>query len=195
MKKSNRIYHINVGKKQLGPYTKGELEGFLKNNKINETTYVFREGMNKWEYIRELPEFDKRQKSVAPPPPPQDSEIPEGSIKDWIVFDKGTKYGPYSFLEIKALVEQKRLRRSAPLWKKGMKDWVKMLDHPDFREICYPSQPKDFDEDSVNYSQEFERTDLINTGGAVFSKEFWTLMILLLILVMVVLIKFTPVFD
>lgn len=73
---NQRIIHIMIGpdrgmpEQEYGPYTWGEIERSFKENRINERTLLFIPGMEKWEFLGDLPIYSQ----LTPLPPKIDQE-------------------------------------------------------------------------------------------------------------------------
>jgi hypothetical protein len=55
--------------KQAGPFNGPEVLRLVANGKITKSTYIWRDGMPKWEFAENVPEF-MRIFALAPPPLP-----------------------------------------------------------------------------------------------------------------------------
>lgn len=72
-------YHISIGGKPVGPYTKEEIEEMLKSGEITTESYIF--GGNTWQKLRDCTDFshlippsletitEPQEEIIAPPPP------------------------------------------------------------------------------------------------------------------------------
>jgi uncharacterized RDD family membrane protein YckC len=79
-------YHISIGGKPIGPYTKEEIEGMLKSGEITIESYIF--GGNTWQKLKDCTDFaylkppametipEPHEDILEPPPPDTKSVIP-----------------------------------------------------------------------------------------------------------------------
>lgn len=58
------LYYQNS---QFGPYSQEEIERYIRVGKIHGRTYIWREGMAKWERLEKIEEFKALLASVSPP--------------------------------------------------------------------------------------------------------------------------------
>jgi hypothetical protein len=63
-----RIWYYYVQKKQMGPVTQAELEVFISQGDIKQTDLVFREGMENWKSLKDVPELAVDVKPPLPLP-------------------------------------------------------------------------------------------------------------------------------
>jgi hypothetical protein len=110
--------------------------------------------------------------------------------KVWIVFDQKEKKGPYTTDEVVSLIETHKIRRTSPIWKKGMRKWSKVNKLTEFSEACYPLQPKEFKEGHVSYSAELEKSEIIADKIQVKEKCFCIVILLLLVAIAIAGYKF-----
>ena len=141
-KELKSIYIILTHGGQAGPYTFLEVKKLLDQKKIKRGDYAFKKGELDWEYLGEYPEFNQRDVLTTPPLP----TFTHGGIADldhWFVQSAdGVVQGPYSTLQLKEFLLVRKVRRSALTWTRGMREWQKLLNIPEFYNECYPNMPK-----------------------------------------------------
>lgn len=139
--KSLRIWFIHADKQTYGPYTVEEVLSMLMDGTIKYSDYAFREGFSNWEFIRNIPDFDRRlinpggdQPSVNQPVNNTPSFQKENAIEEdkWFLHDGETQQGPYSFEYIKDGLSDKTVFWTYYVWKKGMENWVELRKCADF---------------------------------------------------------------
>ncbi len=141
-----RQYFLNISGIVFGPYSQMEIMYYFYQKKLSKAIYAFKRGMKDWEFIGEFDEFDEREHYVPPPPPKEASmelinNLTQAEEK-WLVFAHGHLLGPFSTLQVRQLIQSRKIRRSSDIWCKGMSDWKKLMDMPEFFEYCYPKMPK-----------------------------------------------------
>lgn len=62
-----KVYHIYLGKDQIGPLSKNDLIDKLKKGEINQETLTWKSGLTEWEKLSNFKEFSE---FLVPPPPP-----------------------------------------------------------------------------------------------------------------------------
>lgn len=71
------IWYIALGSASQGPFTAAEMTEKFRSGQIQQKTYVFRQGMTKWEFLDQLPELlSLVTRPVAAPPPVAVADLP-----------------------------------------------------------------------------------------------------------------------
>lgn len=54
-----KSYFVVINDLTQGPFSESEVSGYILNNKINENTFVWHEGMSHWDLSKNVPEVAK----------------------------------------------------------------------------------------------------------------------------------------
>ena len=63
-------YNISVGGQKSGPFGWDKLKEMVQSSQITKDTYVWKQGMEKWEFAKNVEELSALFGSISPPPPP-----------------------------------------------------------------------------------------------------------------------------
>ena len=63
-------YNISVGGQKSGPFGWDKLKEMVQSSQITKDTYVWKQGMEKWEFAKDVEELSSLFGSIPPPPPP-----------------------------------------------------------------------------------------------------------------------------
>lgn len=138
----NRIWYVNSNRKTYGPYTKDDVIKMLKSGKLKHSDYIFKEGYSDWDYIYNIPEFDRRLIMPDSGQPlvevPKDA-IPEQDVSDeqegqdlWYVHDGENQKGPYNTSYIKQALNDKTIFWTYYVWREGFDNWVQIKECKEF---------------------------------------------------------------
>ena len=138
-----RIWYINVNSQTYGPYSRDEIISMLKTETIKYSDYIFREGFKNWDYLYNIPEFDRRiinpggdQPVVHAPA----EEVPQEVVASqqpqteelWYVHDGEHQNGPYTASYIKEALDNKTVFWTYYVWKEGFDNWVQIKQCKEF---------------------------------------------------------------
>ncbi len=63
-----KLYYIAKDKKPDGPYSIDEMEDMIKENKLAKESLIWANGMEAWQKVKDVEEFDELFKLLTPPP-------------------------------------------------------------------------------------------------------------------------------
>lgn len=99
-----------------GAFTKNEMHDFLENGRIDETTFVWKEGFTDWKPLNET-DLLNRTETI-------EEELEEAS---WYYVDTDSKqHGPYSEKEMQSFIQEKQINENTFVWTDGMEDWQQL---------------------------------------------------------------------
>ncbi len=157
-------YYVQKGNRH-GPVALEVIQQMIANSDLNSADYVWKKGFENWKKIKEIPEFEEKQKPApvaaaptpvfkapespkAPEAPANKLEFKEVSFKtlspdERIIFirignDRGdapSDYGPFSLQQLKQLFKENRINGKTMLFVPGMKEWRVLGDLPEYQEI------------------------------------------------------------
>ncbi len=54
-----KSYYVVINDITQGPFSESEISNFILNDKINENTFVWHDGMSNWQLTKDVPEVSK----------------------------------------------------------------------------------------------------------------------------------------
>lgn len=132
----NYFYVTHKGE-QLGPYSQQQINGLLKENKLNWNDYLFDEKAYDWVHIMEHSLFtDEFNQSFTDPLyiPKSEPEITVDDLKkrQWFVLKENANYGPFSKAELVQMLQGKTLFEFDFIWKEGLDSWKRVSEVEEF---------------------------------------------------------------
>jgi hypothetical protein len=145
-------YYIHHEGKQYGPWSVEEIRRKLETQECEWTDYLYDEGKKDWVLIMEYPPFDKLYHppqaqgrtmifEVGPtghlkpaPTAPPDVSAPAVNPEEWFVLKGETKYGPFPYLDLVHMLQDKRLFEYDYVWNLKLEGWRRIADVPEFQE-------------------------------------------------------------
>jgi len=154
-----RVWYVNTNDQTYGPYTREEIISMLRDENIQYSDYIFKEGFANWDFIYNIPEFDRRlihpggdQPKVEAPheevhvkkEEEKAAEVKKGEIL-WYVHDGEHQTGPYSEDYVRESLEDKTIFWTYYVWRDGLDNWVQLKDCKEFdrRKTPRGEKPKD----------------------------------------------------
>jgi len=137
-------FFISKKGQQLGPWTYDEVLSKLQDRSLQWTDYVYDDSRSDWMLISDHPSFffqfqkEMRMNVVNPPPAVEVKAAPPLQIVDpqkWFVLKGQSKYGPFSYLEVVRLMQEKNLYDTDLVWNAALANWTAVRD-------CEPLQPE-----------------------------------------------------
>jgi len=126
-------FYIDSSATQHGPLSKAEIVQQIHSGQIEVVSHGWREGIEEWKPLSEMPEFASLFPPTAKPVTSDstDASTAEETIPDtekqWMYLDKNKKQlGPVSTLELIELYMKFEVRDATLVWKPGVKDWTRL---------------------------------------------------------------------
>jgi hypothetical protein len=126
-------FYFSKDGKQMGPWTHSEGLQQIDAGHVAWSDYVYDESQAEWILISEHKSFAQAfsgEKRV--PRLNKEAEKTEVSNKDWYVLKDENRYGPFSYLEIVKLLQEKNLFIYDFIWNKDLPNWTKISDCEQF---------------------------------------------------------------
>ncbi|MFH1223694.1 MAG: DUF4339 domain-containing protein [Pseudomonadota bacterium] len=167
----DRIWYINADQQTYGPYTKDEIISLLKDGSVQYANYIFKEGFANWDFIYNIPEFDRRLINPGGTQPKVEAPKEAAPVVDvaaekaaaeqvapdetlWYVHDGEHQLGPYNTQYVKDCIDDKTFFWTYYVWREGFDAWVQFKDCKEFdrRKTPRGEKPKDLDI-TTNYDE------------------------------------------
>lgn len=147
--------YLAHGSEEYGPYTLEEVHAHYRSNHLQDTYWVWCEGMEQWvslaDFIKSHPlaeETEDEDSQMIPvttmPDPasrPRPGHIAEklkkitdklNFFRNMYVIQDEERYGPYSMKEVQHHYSQKAFRADALIWREGLDGWVNLRECLDY---------------------------------------------------------------
>jgi hypothetical protein len=126
-------YYFSKDGKQLGPWTMDEGLSQIQSGDLGWADYIYDEAKSDWVLLSEHPNFTMAFKSDKPGAVKAKKAAPSSvTEKDWFVLKGENKYGPFSYLEIVRLLQEKNLYEYDFVWNKELPTWTRVCDCANF---------------------------------------------------------------
>lgn len=130
-------FYLSRDGQQLGPWSAEEIKQRLEKKEISWTDYLFDEFSKEWVFLMEHPKFSETFKKLAHAPPSQSPAIvetaPIAQETEWFVLKDNNKYGPFKYLELIKMLQERKLYEYDFLWQSQMPHWRRVSEIEDFQ--------------------------------------------------------------
>lgn len=122
-------WFIAIGEKSVGPMSASEVYERVMSGELTWISYVWKEGMNGWERLCDVPTFQ----AAVPPPPAVKPQVqppappsPKMQAKEWFLFFEEAQHGPFALDEVTGMAGVGKINSEVLGWKDGMSGWEKV---------------------------------------------------------------------
>lgn len=144
-------YYLHHNGKQCGPWSVEEIHRKLEARECAWTDYLYDDLKKDWVVVMEYPPLAKLYRSqnasgrpmvfeVAPsgrlmPAPTEPPEVSSPNInpEEWFVLKGETKYGPFLYLDLVHMLQDKKLFEYDYVWNLKLEGWLRVADVPEFK--------------------------------------------------------------
>lgn len=127
----------------VGPYSFDEILKKLSAQEQQWMDYVYDDATQDWIMLMEHPQFTEKfnggharpaSKPIVGGAPKSVDIRPENKLreKEWFILKEGNNYGPFSFLDLVQMLQEKTLFEFDYLWHHGMSAWKRLAEVPEF---------------------------------------------------------------
>jgi hypothetical protein len=148
-------FYVSHDNNNLGPWSLDEIVVRVQTQKLQVTDYLFVEEKQDWVLLMEYSPFAEKMKSQskpkAPPKPGLPVNAPAGQSKtvtpkmeeiaktqnvkvtneagdEWFVLKWDNRYGPFAYVEVIKMLQEKTIYEFDYAWKKGLEGWVRIAE-------------------------------------------------------------------
>ena len=134
------MYYVSHEGQQMGPWPTDEIMKQLKTHALGWSDYIYDEAKEDWIFIMDHAEFKAHYQTEVPPvketaspstPPPQGSTQP--GDKEWFVLKAENRYGPFSYVELVRMLQEKNLYEFDYVWNPSMTAWARVAEVEEFK--------------------------------------------------------------
>ena len=130
-------YFLSQRGKQVGPWTIEEIVKKLQSKHLVWTDYLYDEASQDWVLLMEHPQFVNMFKSEQAPPPvhpfAKKDFVEISKERNWFVLRGENKHGPFAFLDVVKLLQDKKIFEFDFVWQQKWPSWKKIADAQDFK--------------------------------------------------------------
>lgn len=109
----NKVYYLNINKKNFGPFSKEDIFSKISNGELNDDSLIYTKGEKAWDFLKNIDYFNEALKGVG-----------KNNIKRWFVHKNGENKGPYSISELLVQIEKGVFDLNDFAWSKGFDKWI-----------------------------------------------------------------------
>lgn len=155
-------YKVSHQGQETGSFTIEEIVGMIRSKDLELFDYIFDESKNDWVLLMEHAELAAKLKSNKPPRPPGAAPKPAVPPSDeitvvnypnpittsnrgvapttlgqdhieWFVLKGEHRFGPFGYVEVVRMLQQKVVYPFDFVWHAGLSDWKRLAEIPEFR--------------------------------------------------------------
>lgn len=146
-------YYVHHEGKQCGPWSVEEIHRKLETRECAWTDYLYDDLKKDWVVVMEYPPLAKLYRSQnpagrpvvfelgpsgrlkqAPTEPPDIVSSPNINPEEWFVLKGESKYGPFLYLDLVHMLQDKKLLEYDYVWNLKLEGWRRVADIPEFSE-------------------------------------------------------------
>jgi len=142
-------FYVSHEGEQLGPMGLSEIIESVRQNRLSVLDYIYDESKGDWVLLMDYPTVAQQLKDVKPAPPPKKAppglteathEGPaspasgeEHAITEWYVLKGENKFGPFAFVDLVKMLQQKVVFEFDFCWHPGMGSWKRIAEVDSFQ--------------------------------------------------------------
>lgn len=135
-------YFLHHQGEQKGPWSLDEILSYLGRQEVLWTDYLYDDEAQDWVMLLDFaPLAENFQKVFASEPREKVIEVPKVNLVklespmdlEWFALQGNEKFGPFKYLEIVRMLQEKQLRDWDFVWHKQMENWNKISEVAEFQ--------------------------------------------------------------
>jgi hypothetical protein len=150
-----QMYYVSHDGKEHGPWTVEQIVSKMKSGHVEMTDYVYDESKQDWVLLMEFAPLADALKGKKPKAPPKsargstedDEVVPFGEktviaeaketptqthAEEWYVLKWDNRYGPFTFVDVIKMLQDKSVFEFDYVWKPGFEAWKRIAEVKDF---------------------------------------------------------------
>jgi len=129
-------YLVSHQGQQLGPLSLAEIVEQVRAKTLDVFDYIYLESQQDWVILLDCPELAAQLKANKPTTPPSigatSSANTAHNIVDWFVLKGEHRFGPFSYVDVVRMLQQKTVYPFDFVWHAGMAEWRRVAELKDF---------------------------------------------------------------
>jgi hypothetical protein len=153
-------YLVSHQGQESGPFTLDEIVGQLRAKKLELFDYIYNEAANDWVLLLEhepVVQMLKSNKPIRAPEVKAAKEPSEHAIVEWFVRKGENRFGPFSYVDVLRMLQQKIVFPFDFIWHAGMEDWRRVVQLTEFSESTIRSLLQEDGMEGVFVKRQFKR--------------------------------------
>jgi hypothetical protein len=135
------LYYLSVNGKHIGPFSLEEVLSKLEKQEVSWMDYLYDNFIQDWILILEYPALTQKFNAGIGRPNANPIIIPEQTYKSaenklrekaWYTLKDGNNYGPYSYLEVIQMLQEKALFEFDFVWHIHLPAWKRVAEVSEF---------------------------------------------------------------
>lgn len=131
-------HYLSKNGQQVGPWSPEEILAKLKAKDLAWSDYLYDEGKKDWVMLMDHPAFAEQFKYAAPEkvveqPPTPAASSGDKKEKEWFTLKGDNRYGPFAYLEVVRMLQEKSLFEFDYIWNSSMEGWKRVAEIPEFK--------------------------------------------------------------
>ena len=124
------VHHMGS---QKGPWPREEIQKRLDKKELDWTDYIFDDQSRDWIMILDHPSFSDGFKKWKQPVIASVAQSAPKNGAEWYILRDDNKYGPFLYLEIIKMLQEKKIFEFDYIWNRGkMNSWMRVCEVADF---------------------------------------------------------------
>jgi hypothetical protein len=136
-------FYLSRKGEQVGPWSVDNILTKLESRELSWTDYLFDDSSKEWVLIMDHSKFSAAFKSWVQPGPIKESRphtqpdpvLPKSSKngRDWFILKDSNKHGPFDYLELVRMLQEKRLYEYDFVWSASLPQWQRIAEAEAFQ--------------------------------------------------------------
>lgn len=132
------IFYVTHDGVQQGPYTTDQVLQLLNSNELQWADYCYDEASGEWVPLLQHQMFASKMQNSASPKMTLKQEISrangshEPNKKEWYALKEENRYGPFSYLEVVKMLQERTIGEFDYLWYEGLANWARVAELEEF---------------------------------------------------------------
>ncbi|PIS11130.1 MAG: hypothetical protein COT73_05605 [Bdellovibrio sp. CG10_big_fil_rev_8_21_14_0_10_47_8] len=172
--KNESSYYIHQNGVQKGPWTLAEIVRKIDSQEIQAVDYIFDESKKDWVMMLEFQHLASRWNQAPPQAQTQKSPRPN-SAEEWFVLRGDNKYGPFVYLDLVKMLQEKTLQEFDFIWNVTMQGWTRVSETAEFQadKIKALREKGEAKESAIFFRRKHARTKVTTSILLHNNKEVW----------------------
>ncbi len=136
MQSGIELFHVARGETPVGRFSVDEILARVEKGELDPLDHIYDEGKLDWVAISFHPSFSRHTDfwtSLASKRKSTEPASPEGSQEEWYVLKGDHRFGPYEYLELVRLTQEKSLNDWDFVWTKRFPKWMRLSSLNEFK--------------------------------------------------------------
>lgn len=133
-------FYVYANGQQDGPFEVTELEKKLKSGDLGPSDFVYVEAKSDWVALVDFEPLSELAKKSSPkivkPSSPiieTSSQVGESTAEEWYTLKGENRYGPFAFIDLIKMLQEKSLFEYEYVWRTGMPSWQRVAEVEEFK--------------------------------------------------------------